>query len=378
MQYTEDLLRAGRKLRESGAPGEAELLDPLYFDPLDSSADASALAEAIARRSPDLVHFQHEFGFMGSKTPVKYRFPSLVRDLRKRLPSVRIVATAHTVLTDKYAYPWRGRGVQAPFRLAANWLLLPILRQLWIQRSWGPLDGVAVHSSHQLATARSSGCAIAREIPHYVPQEEKVAGSLPKTLKPIPPGAQVLLVFGYFTPEKAQDVAIRAMGHLSNPAYLVLAGGIRREQDRAYFETCQGLIRELELEDRVQVTGFVTFEELSALVDIAQLVLLPFRETSGSGSLADLFARAAPILASDLPLNLEIAARAPGALRFFRSEDPAHCAREIQALFSDPSAIAELKKGARKYADLHSPEAMMARHFDFYGEVLRSPRVSRA
>jgi glycosyltransferase involved in cell wall biosynthesis len=361
-QYARDLTAAGN------------LPPAIDFPPLRTKAQTKSLAQEIAARNPDLIHIHHEFGFLGSKTPGRYRFPKLVQELRKRTPKSKIVATAHTVLGPDYEYPWQGRGLQAPLRLAANVLLLPHLKKLWIQKTWGPLDGVIVHSSLQQDAVRSSGCPLVEEIPHYIPEEEHPGTALPRTLKPPPKDVPVLLVFGYFTPEKAQDVAIRAMARLNRPAHLILAGGVRRDEDQRYFRQCESLISELGLGEKIQITGFVTFDELDALVRLASLVLLPFRETSGSGSLADLLSRHVPILASDLPLNLEIEKRARGALHFFRSENPDDCAAQTEFLLAEPGALDGLRRGAREYAERFSARRMAERHAEFYQRVVGSAR----
>lgn len=366
-QYADELAAEARELNAGSWNA------PLYFAPLDSAQAVDSLVDRLVASAPDLIHFHHEFGYMGSKTPGRYRFPELKRKLRERLPRAKLVVTAHTVIGRAYEYPWRNRGWQTPLRLAANLLLLPSLKRLWMEKSWGDVDGVIAHSSLQLQAIHDSGCKRAREIPHYVPDAPAVRGSvLPKGFREIPAGQAMLLVFGYLTPEKAQDIAIQAMAHLKTPAQLVLAGGIRREADRPYLERCEGLIRDLKLEDRVQITGYVSFDELDALVARADLVLLPFRETSGSGSLADLMTRRAPVLASDLPLNLEISRRCPGALAYFRSEAPADCASQADRLLGDRTALSALRKAAESYAELVSPRRIMQSHLDFYAEVLES------
>lgn len=370
-QYCQDLHAAQTHAAKTGDVATTlDFLEPIYFPPLSSATEVQKLIERILGHAPDLIHFQHEFGFMGSKTPGRYRFPGLVAELRKRAPAVKIVTTAHMVLGPTFKYPWRDRGWQSPLRFLANKLLMPFLRPLWIRHSWGPLDGTIVHSALQLETVRTSGCPRVTEIPHYVPHEEQGSGKLPAQLKPIPKDTPTLLIFGYFTPEKAQDVAIRAMSKFRTPAHLILAGGIRRGQDQGYFEHCKALIRDLGLSERVQITGFVSFEELDALVRAAQLVILPFRESTVSGSLADLMARRAPVLASDLPVNREINCRTPGSLKFFKSEDPTDCARQIEALLSDPQAIKKLQEGAKAYADAHAPEKMALKHREFYSSVI--------
>lgn len=369
-QYADDLDFAMREAVQEG--GAFEILKPIYYPRLESRDAVAALVQKVAQAGPDLLHIQHEFGFMGSKTPGRYRFPALVRQLRATCPGLKIVATAHTTITPDYRYPVQGRGAQAPLRAVANVALLPFLKKLWIQKSWGPLDGVIVHSRYQLPTIVASGCPRSATIPHYVPNRYGAAqgstsdSSVPGVDEKLP----VLLVFGYFTPEKAQDVVIRAMLHLKGKAFLVLGGGVRRGQDQSYFNHCQSLVRDLELEKSVLITGFLSWDQLDYLCKKAALVLLPFRETSGSGSLADLFSRGVPVLASDLRLNQEISERIPGAMAYFKSEDPEDCARQIKRLLENKEEMKQLGMAGLKYATEHDPQKMAGRHLDFYRAIL--------
>ena len=363
-QYADDLASEAQRLPAH----DFQVSDPLYFSPLSSTDSVRELVERIAFHHPDLVHIHHEFGFMGSKIPGRYRFVELKKRLRERLPQVKLVATAHTVIRSSFEYPWKGRGWQTPLRLAANLLLLPSLKRLWSESTWGDLDGVMVHSALQVQDVKSSGCPRVREIPHYVPRGRPLAPKKGHNSNP-PDSRPILLVFGYFTPEKGQDVVIRAMAHLKTPAQLILAGGIRREADRPYLKHCENLVQELGLSSKVTITGFITFEELDTWVGKASLVLLPFRETSGSGSLADLMTRRAPVLASDLPLNLEIGQRSAGALEYFRSDDPVDCAQKMDSLLNHPESLENLRQAAETYAREHSPELIVRRQQEFYREL---------
>jgi glycosyltransferase involved in cell wall biosynthesis len=368
-------------------PGFLQYSDDLFgdylrvpFDPLESQEHTDQLARQLASHSADLIHIQHEFGFMGSKVPGRYQFPRLVSELRRLCPQARIVATAHTVIPIDFKYPTRNRGWQRPFRAAANILLLPYLKNLWGKGSWGTLDGVIAHSKLQLTALEQSGCPEITSIPHYVPepQPSPAPSPLPKnwptrellSAHGSQTSPQILLVFGYLTPEKAQDIVISAMPHLPTHIQLVLAGGIRRDADRPYLDHCQNLIRDLGLKERVTITGFISFEELDGCVKNSDLILLPFRETSGSGSLADLMTRRAPVLASDLPLNLEISERTPHALSYFKSEDPSDAAQKILEHLNHPDRIHRLVQAATRYAEMHGPKKMLELHLDFYGKVL--------
>jgi len=109
---------------------------------------------------------------------------------------------------------------------------------------------------------------------------------------------------------------------------------------------------------------------LEGLYGMADLVLAPFRETSGSGTLAQAFARGMPVLASDLPLNQEITEREPGCLAFFRSEDPEDCAVKVKELLANDPARETLKAAARRYAEKCAPARIAEEHVRFYQEVL--------
>lgn len=334
-------------------PGDA--VDPIYSLPTPEDLD---------RLQPDLIHVQHEFGLFGSKTPGLYRFPRWVRSVRKTLPRVRIVATAHNVLGSDYRYSYSNQGWQIPLRFAANHTIMPLMRRTWLQGTWGKLNGVIVHSELQKSAIQASGCPRVAVIPHYVYEQEQLAqgamvdSSLPK-----------IVVFGFICPDKGQDIAIKILSALKTPVRLVLAGGVRRPKDRSYLDACLKLAKELGVSDRVEVTGFVPNEKLQDIYRGAMIVLAPFRETSGSGSLAQALARGCPILASDLPLNREIIRRTEGALELFRSEDPKAGAEALDRLLNDPEARQGFSERGLAYAADNAPSKIAEMHLRFYQKL---------
>lgn len=310
----------------------------------------------------DVVHVQHEFGLFGSKLPGMYRFPNWFAEARKLTPKSKWVATAHTVIDADWRYRASGRGWRSVLFVILN-LFLPFLRTAWMERTWGGFDGVIVHSDRQRTAIRESGCPKVGVIPHYVPK-----GRIQSIDEP---GSPSVLLFGYFSPEKGQDIAIRAWAAMGGEApRLILAGGVRRKEDRSYYERCLAAIRRCGLEDKIEVTGFVPESELSGYFSNSTLVLAPFRETSGSGSLATALGHGAAILASDLPLNREIDARVAGCLGFFRAGSPDSLAEEIRNLLGDRARRDSLRAGALRYADAFSIDKIAEMHRAFYREVL--------
>lgn len=361
-----------KELRARGSDG-------LLFSLDESSVETEgwrALVRELSGAGPDLIHFQHEYGVFGGKNPPGYWFPALVRALAQQLPEARLLATAHTVLAPDYRFSVRGRGVEAPIRAVANAALLPILRRTWGPKTWGGLDGVIVHSRLQTDIVAQAGVKSVRVIPHFVPVAAPIAGS--SWAKATSASTRTVVVFGFFTPEKGQDVAIEALPHLPQSVRLVLAGGVRRKQDESYRDSCLALAERLGVRNRVEVTGFVPAGEVGQLYARADLVLAPFRETSGSGSLAQALARGAAILASDLLLNRELIERQPGCLDFFRSGDGRDCAIRIQALLDDPARIENLRLAARAYAEENRPERVATRHVDHYSDLTHGERRSGA
>jgi glycosyltransferase involved in cell wall biosynthesis len=241
----------------------------------------------------------------------------------------------------------------------ANYTAVPLMRRTWLEGTWSKLHGVVVHSKSQVEIVRQAGCSKVSEIPHYVPDRSPIFHHAAVT----PPE---ILVFGYLTPEKGSDIAIDAMKYIKTPAKLILAGGVRRNEDRAYFDQCERKIRENQLSDRVKITGFIPSESLDTYFERASLVLVPFRETSGSGSIAQAFARGAAILASDLSLNREMNVRQPGSVATFRSEDAEDCALQIDRLLSNSEALKALHANAQAYAEKCSIDQTIQKHLQFY------------
>ncbi len=328
-----------------------------------------SLKQELLRLSPEGIHFQHEYGIWGGKNPPYYWFPRLIRSLRKNLPQSRLTATAHTVLSREYRFPLKRRGWEVPFRVFANCFLLKRLWNLWGERTWGELDGVVVHSCLQKSLVEQSGCKYVEVIPHFVAQGEFGKRMKSTAARDSSQPKKTVLVFGFFTPEKGQDIAIEALAKLPADVRMILAGGIRRKKDESYFNQCMLRARELGISDRLEMTGFVDSNQIDDLYMRANLVLAPCRETSGSGSLAQALARGGPVLASDLSLNREIAERESEALTFFRAGDASDCAKKMLEILENEEISLKLQKGARRYAEACLPALTAEKHLRFFRSV---------
>ena len=343
------------------AEGHFELLSNLQTAP-GARADAISVARDL---QPDLVHVQHEYGLFGGTNPFLDGLPRWMRRLRQAVvPGARIIATAHSVLPDGHRFETRGQGWRGPLNRVANATLLPWLGRRWREGTWGQFDGVIVHSAMQATCLQGGGLPAIAAIPHVVPEiPSQTGGRLPNPV-------QRITVFGYFCPEKGQDVVIEALRHVKTPVLLRLAGGVGHPMNNAYYERCRQRIAECGLRDLVEVTGFVPEEDVTRLFRESDLVVAPFRSTSGSGSLVQALARGAAVLASDLPLNREINEGVADTLAYFASEDPFDCARQIESLLANADRRHRLGRQALQYAANHSPAVIARQHLDFYRRVI--------
>lgn len=315
---------------------------------------------------PDLIHWQHEYGLFGGKNPPFYRFPKLLHHVRSQLPGTKHVATAHNVVNENYRFSLQYRKWQSPFKMIANAFLLSWLNSYWGTKTWGGLDGVLIHSSLQQKMVQAAGCSNICVIPHYVP-----AVSKQEQIRYISSGKPPdIVIFGFISVDKGHDILIEAFAKCSSQlppgTRLIMAGSARTKFDIGFEAGCRSRVRALGLDDRVYWIGFIPENEVSDIFQHALLVVAPFRRTTGSGSLAQALARGAPVLASDLPLNREIAERIPRSLAFFRANDPESFAQEMLKLLNSPMELNQLRAGAIRYAAENSPERIAAMHLKFY------------
>jgi glycosyltransferase involved in cell wall biosynthesis len=245
----------------------------------------------------------------------------------------------------------------------ANFALIPWLRRWWDTLTWGRIDLTIVHSQLQVKTLAQT-CPQARAIciPHYVPPALPLVPLPPNLAKAFEGPGPFLVVFGFITPSKGQDLAIQIMPQLLEKlpqARLILAGAARTLADQQFESACKELAQNLGVAGRVSFTGFVDERSIPGLYEKATLVLAPFRETTGSGSLATAFAYGAPVLASDLPLNREVFERLKIPIQSLNA------ASTIEALLSKRLRDI-MRQSATKYASSFSPTKIAGLHLEAY------------
>ena len=150
-------------------------------------------------------------------------------------------------------------------------------------------------------------------------------------------GRYVLFV-GRLVPEKGLEVLVRAHRDALQDWPLVVVGGGHFTDD--YVAACQR-----EAAPTARFLGPRYGEELAALQQHAAVVVVPSALEGLSIALLEAMSFGRPVLASDIPENLEVLADAGVS---FRVGDPADLGLRLRALLDDPSTRASLGERARQ------------------------------
>lgn len=152
----------------------------------------------------------------------------------------------------------------------------------------------------------------------------------------VAPDEHFLLCFGQIRAYKGFDLAVRAVRLLDDlPCRLLIAG-------RPIDGSVRRCVRAARGAPNVRVFAEeVPAQRLSDLLHAADVVLLPYREITGSGALLHAMTAGRGVVASDLPYFREILGREPEAGVLTRPLDAPALADGIRAYFGRPRAQRE-------------------------------------
>jgi glycosyltransferase involved in cell wall biosynthesis len=157
-----------------------------------------------------------------------------------------------------------------------------------------------------------------------------------------------LLCVGSISPIKGQDVLVEALADLADLRWsCALVGAVRR--DPGHVAAVREAIARHGLGDRMQVTGPLVGDELEAVFDAADLLVLPSRVEAYGMVVTEALARGIPVLAA-------AAGGVPDTLGdsglLVPPGDAAALATALRRWFGEP----ELRDGLRRAAALRRPE----------------------
>ncbi len=359
------------------------VVDPsAYTPPYDH-----ALCSALAAEGVEVTLYTSRFAYGAVPTPVGYRRRETFyrAAARARSPRLRRALKLAEHVPDMLSYARRARSAEI---VHFQWLavqqldgpLLPRGRPLVLtahdilpreptpgqrraqRRLYRHFDAVIAHSLHgarRLTEELGVDPARVHVIPHGA--FEHLAASAPSPPHDGGDGPPVVLFFGLMRPYKGLDVLLDAWGDGLDGAELWIVGMARMDTS----ELRARAPLSVRFEER-----FVADEELPALFERAQLVVLPYREAEASGVLFTALAFGRPLVLSDVGAFPELAAA--GVARVFGAGRPQELREALRELLADGEARQAMSRSALAAARGPYSWAAVARQtLDLYRELLR-------
>jgi glycosyltransferase involved in cell wall biosynthesis len=261
---------------------------------------------------------------------------------------------------------------------------------IWSRRDMGILRG----RKHRVAYRLMSGVpdkvfAVSEQVRQYSIDVDGIESSRVQTIyngldiaewngapKPAKsPREFVVATVGNVRRVKGHDVLIKAAALVvaqSPEVTFTIAGDVL---EPAYFEELEGLIRDLNLSNKVRFAGNI--KDLRNYLAAADIFVLPSRSEGFSNAIVEAMAASLPVVATDVGGNAEAVEEGVSGL-IVPSEDPEALAAAIIRLVSDPSKAQEMGAAGRRLAtEKFTTDAMMHEITDTYAELLTGKRTGR-
>lgn len=162
-------------------------------------------------------------------------------------------------------------------------------------------------------------------------------------------GRTRLVVLGWIHERKGQRRAVEALPLLPD-CELLLAGGARAENDHYLAEVHRTAAR-LEVADRVDVTGYLPDEELSAVLQQCRAAVAPYSSIAASASLGTLLASGTPVVALRNDYTTALQSQCPLSVHLYDEDDPGQLARAVRRCTAVPPPLqrAEMSAWSQQY-----------------------------
>lgn len=301
---------------------------------LDSMDDFAAAGELMNRGTIAHVHYEH--GFFTANERLEDNTLAFFNAIR-----VPVICSFHCLPFFELA-DWSRRLLQGEFH-------------------------AVVHSGRHADLLRQSVPGVGVSIIHLPAISGGIADDSIASMRSrhAPEGQRLVTISGFIKQHKGYELVIRALNSLSENVKLLIAGGPQTDEDRAHLESLQRLIADFGLEERVEITGYLSEPELQQIIKASDIVIAPFRSMTASASLADAYAAGRPVIASDLPQCVELA-ECYGGMKLFRQGEVNDLIDAINLLLDDAALYERLVVETGRYRKACSLEKTSARIGQIY------------
>lgn len=283
--------------------------------PLAGYAYSEALRHWLRERvgSYDLVHIHGLF-----------RYSTFVAARQCKRAGVPYVVTPHGSLDE---WGLRRKRIAKAIYLAG--VEFPLLR-----------EAAALHCTSQ-AEARSRAVRRLKRPVYVVP----IGVGLRPSLHPGSPAGETILFLSRLDPKKRLELLFQALV-LNVPRHPDLRCVVAGSGEPSYEGRLRRLAARLQLEDRITFAGFVTGHSKQALIDSADIFVLPSRDESFGVAVAEAMAAGMPVIVTrGVALSEEIERNQAGLVT---QDSPTALAEAIHSLLADGEGARRLGRNARR------------------------------
>jgi glycosyltransferase involved in cell wall biosynthesis len=324
------------------------------------------LLALVRREQPDVVHVQYQAAAYGLHPAINL-FPRRLRLLGARRP--RLAVTYHD-LKVPYLFPKAGR-----------------LRRWVVEELARGCDAAITTNREDRDALAAALCRPGPAVP-LIPIGSNLAPRLPagygrdawRARWGAAPGDLLLCFFGFVNERKGVDTLVQALrllleeeGSAWSPRLLMIGGqtGASDPTNVAYLASIQASIAEMGLEERVQWTGYLPGEEVSACFACADLCVLPFRDGVSflHGTFHAALAHGAAIVTTKPRVPLPELEEGENVVTV-PPEEPEALARAMARLAAEPGLRHRLGEGARRLAQQFTWEGIAASTLELYRSLL--------
>ena len=185
---------------------------------------------------------------------------------------------------------------------------------------------------------------------------------------------KIILFYGFVAPGKGLEELVEAFSYVNmlHPnTLLVIIGGIRSE-DLKYFQYLKKIIVEKRLQNRIVFTGFLPKSKLLEYLFSADVIVLPYVETSVLGSseaLAEIASIGKPVIATKTPKFLELLRDGDNSI-LINPGDVKQLTEAIMKILSDKLLAQRIANNLRRDALARSWEKIGQKTVKVYKDVI--------
>lgn len=184
---------------------------------------------------------------------------------------------------------------------------------------------------------------------------------------------KVLLIFGYARKYKNYDLVLEILKHLDKNIILVITGGVQRKKHKSVYFNLLRKIKDLKIEDRVKILGFVDEKKLPILFNATDVGILPYTKTFGdfnSAAMAEQLAYRIPLLCTDIH-PFETFKNENGCIETFRRGNSKDLKQKIKELLYDKKRIKNLKEKSCEYWKKNKFSKIAILYKKFYNGLIK-------